>query len=930
MVTNPNIPSLSGSFVVPQELLEDSSKTLVDLYDWNLEHNPAHPLFRFHNGSDLKTISWKEAVLASHRAARFFESFVPQQPRPKPAVVGILANTDTITYFCSIMGMFRAGFTVFPISTRNSAEAVRHLLTVTNVEYLFISREPVIESLAEAALKDGRTTALHHMPEFGDLFVSAQENGVALYPRRTHDPDAPSLILHSSGSTAFPKPIVRSARRVKEWTLIPWYGDINLTGMTMSCHVLPMFHGMGVLQLATTASCGLVISAFKPSSPAVIATPVNVFDEAKATNSDMICSVPSIIETWATDAEKVAHLKTLKGIIFGGGPLSKSVGDVLASHGVCIYTSYGSTEAGVISKFFPEHPGKNWDHMIFSKQMSPEFVPVGDGTYELVLGAHDGWTPLVVNATINGKDAFSTKDLFIPHESEHGLWKIYGRADDQIMLSTGEKTNPGPLENIMAQDPHVQAAVMFGRGRPQNGILIEPKKQFVFDTNDATAAEAFKDTIWATVERMNSFAPQHSRIFKELILIAAPEKPFTYTAKATARRQAVLRDYEDEIEALYRAVDSTSSKIPPPSEWDEDGTREFIRTVVTTVLRRHVEDGADIFRFGCDSLQATWIRNQIILALRATVGDHSDALPQSCVYQAPSIAQLTELVLSTVGASQNGDVAETVPRAKILQDLVSQYTTNFPERPTVLRKPEDTRDVVILTGSTGGLGAHILLHLLQDPAVGKVYALNRVSASVRQQRETFKRNGLDEALLDSPKFQFLTGDLSQPSFGLDLSVYEELLRFVTHIIHNAWKVDFNQSLGSYEPLLVGVRNLVNFCLSSSQMQAPHVLFTSSMGVFRKLPEVVPALEEPIDDASVCVGPGYSESKWLAEQILLTARKQVGLQTVVARLGQICGGFNGYWNEREWFPALVKSAIYVRCLPNIEGVSPSSTSSYTSS
>ena len=48
----------------------------------------------------------------------------------------------------------------------------------------------------------------------------------------------------------------------------------------------------------------------------------------------------------------------------------------------------------------------------------------------------------------------------------------------------------------MSQDPHVQTAVMFGRGRLQNGILVEPKQQFSFDTRDSAALEAFKELIW--------------------------------------------------------------------------------------------------------------------------------------------------------------------------------------------------------------------------------------------------------------------------------------------------------------------------------------------------------------------------------------------------------------------------------------------------
>lgn len=88
----PYIPALSNSFIVPKRLIEKGSATLVDLYDWNAEQNPDHPLFHFHDGSQITTICWKEAVRAGHRAARFFTALIPQQT-DTPVVVGILANT---------------------------------------------------------------------------------------------------------------------------------------------------------------------------------------------------------------------------------------------------------------------------------------------------------------------------------------------------------------------------------------------------------------------------------------------------------------------------------------------------------------------------------------------------------------------------------------------------------------------------------------------------------------------------------------------------------------------------------------------------------------------------------------------------------------------------------------------------------------------
>lgn len=47
--------------------------------------------------------------------------------------------------------------------------------------------------------------------------------------------------------------------------------------------------------------------------------------------------------------------------------------------------------------------------------------------------------PCVFNTNIEGVDAYATGDLLTPHPEKPGFWKIFGRSDDQIMHSTGEK-----------------------------------------------------------------------------------------------------------------------------------------------------------------------------------------------------------------------------------------------------------------------------------------------------------------------------------------------------------------------------------------------------------------------------------------------------------------------------------------------------------
>ena len=79
------------------------------------------------------------------------------------------------------------------------------------------------------------------------------------------------------------------------------------------------------------------------------------------------------------------------------------------------------------------------------------------------------------------------------------------------------------------------------------------------------------------------------------------------------------------------------------------------------------------------------------------------------------------------------------------------------------------------------------------------------------------------------------------------------------------------------------------------------------------------MEEVLSNPEIPVGTGYSESKWVAERILDAAAERTALRPVVVRLGQVCGEGNGTWNEKEWFPSLMKSALTLGCLPSLDGV-----------
>ena len=72
-------------------------------------------------------------------------------------------------------------------------------------------------------------------------------------------------------------------------------------------------------------------------------------------------------------------------------------------------------------------------------------------------------------------------------------------------------------------------------------------------------------------------------------------------------------------------------------------------------------------------------------------------------------------------------------------------------------------------------------------------------------------------------------------------------------------------------------------------------------------------------ASVAVGAGYAESKWVGERLLEIAAERKAIQSVVIRIGQLSGGANGAWKLSEWLPSMICASAALGCLPQGQGV-----------
>ncbi|GJJ07102.1 putative secondary metabolism biosyntheticenzyme [Clathrus columnatus] len=809
--------------------------SLDQVYNWRKVHSPDLATFAFQDDENKKSLG-----IAVDRCVAFIRLHTPQltiDGSKEPCVVGILST----------------------------AAAIAHLIRLKKVKHLWTTDGPMFNLAKEAvSLVEGGPTIII-CPTYNQLYspeiFECTSNDVDFTPFCLN---LPAVILHSSEN-----------------------GGLDFSNDTFALHSIPLFHMMGITYIAGAAMLGGYVRAVpSPHKPILPWTPERYLEHIINSEATVAIAVPSFLEAWIKDTNAIEALKKLRLILWGGGPLHVSTGRYLIEKGVNIVNGYGTTEIGIVTTIVdkPYTEGHEW----FTLSPHSLTLSESDSVFELVVMESETQHLAVHNTKVNSTPAYATNDLLERHPDNPSLLRIIGRKDDQIMLSTGEKTNAGPMEQIIMQHSLVKCAMMFGRGKVFNGVLIEPVSHAEFESH---GEEIFRDMIWPAIQEANDYGPAHSRIPKNMIIFSSPSKPFELTAKNTPRRSLIMAMYEDEIDHHYDVLDYVTNG------------------------RSSIKDDDDFFsEIGCDSLQALHIRNAVV-RLIAQTGRKVDLeeLPQNFVYQYPTIKSLASFIwdICASGTSEkprslNVEDFEAA-HATQLQNYVSKYTRNWK-----LQQPEG--EVFLLTGSTGSLGSELLAQLIQLPSVSRIYVFNRPSKKTALERHilAFEDSGNNPWLLHSEKITYLHGDLTKEGFDVEPALFEEMLTKVTTIIHNAWQVDFNLALSSFEPMICGVRKLIDFALSSKMNKPPKFIFISSLRAWTAS-STVP--EAPLNDTKLVNIIGYGESKWVAEQILDRAAQETDLCPLIIRVGQLSGGKEGKWNPKEWLPTLVRTSKKINGLPD---------------
>jgi thioester reductase-like protein/aryl carrier-like protein len=507
-------------------------------------------------------------------------------------------------------------------------------------------------------------------------------------------------------------------------------------------------------------------------------------------------------------------------------------------------------------------------------------------------------------------DEYSTGDLYEPHPEKPGLWKYIGRGDDIIVFTNGEKLNPVTIQDAIQGHPSIKGALVVGQEKFQPALILEPREP----CKTPEDAEQLIEHIWPTVEKVNEVTVAHGRIVRQLVMVSDPKLPFLRTPKGTVQRRLTIAAYQAKIDNLYEEASLGAAQESFALDFQSEA--HLARSIIA--LLEHVlgVDGlypdTDLFSRGIDSLQVMSFATALRISLPAEkLKALSGPVDHRTVYKYPSAAKLaahlfkSQDVPHTNGLGMMQDIRTT-------ESFVSKYKENLPPAADSAKPAPSTDDqVVVLTGTTGTLGAHMLHELCLAPKVRKVYALNRgKDGGESRQGSISASRGL---CTDFSKVEFLGVDLSLADFGIGTQKLAKLCQSVDRIIHNAWPVNFNWSVESFEPHIRGVRHLVDF--SHAATKTVPIIFISSVGTVQSWKSDSAIPEQPFD-ASVST-MGYGLSKTASSLILDEARMRSGIPTASVRVGQIAGpkGRKGIWNPQEMVPTIIASSVYLGMLPD---------------
>ncbi len=789
-----------------------------------------------------------------------------------PEVLVGLCLERSLEMVVGILATLKAGGAYVPIEPTYPRERVAFLLKDSGVPVLFTQEE------LKARLPESTTRVLCLDSEAA-LFSSEPSSN----PSSGALPQSLAYIIYTSGSTGAPKGAGNTHRGVVN--RLHWMQKaFRLRAEDRVLQKTPFGFDVSVWEFLWPLQVGATLVVAKPEGHK---DPAYLLDLIEAQEITTLHFVPSMFAAFL-EALSPGRARSLRRVICSGEELPRELVErFFLRSGAELHNLYGPTEAAIDVTAYRCSPGETGP------------VPIGRPSDNLSLYLLDTRQQLVPRGVpgelyISGVGLARgylsrpelTRERFLPDPFSEapnarmyrtgdlcryrgdGNLEFLGRLDHQVKLR-GHRIELGEIEAVLCAHPAVKSCVVVAReeakGEKRLVAYLVPQQE------PPEQAELWR--------HLRAKLPEYMIPSAFVVLAALP-----LSANGKVDRRA--------LPAPEPAPEHRDAVIPPRTRTEE----ELLRLWEDLLPGRPIGVRDDLFSLGGHSLLAA----RLLTRVQASFG-RAPSLAQ--LFQSPTIEALASLLDGAAPAPSAPDLW-----AEALLDADISCEDALPMR-------EGEPSHILLTGATGFLGA-FLLHELLDRTSARILCLVRsrsreeARARIREALSAYSlwREELGERIIP------LAGDLAEPRLGLSAEEFHRLAAEVDVIYHNGALVNFSYPYERLRASNVGGTREVLRLACRERLKPLH--YVSTVSVFPLERGAIHLEKEEPDRPELLYG-GYSQSKWVAERLVLEARRR-GLPIAVYRPGRVTGhSKTGIFNPHDIFCYLVRACIQLGKIPDDE-------------
>ncbi|EXK85226.1 hypothetical protein FOQG_10877 [Fusarium oxysporum f. sp. raphani 54005] len=745
-------------------------------------------------------------------------------------VVGVFQEPSS-NWICSLLAIFKAGAVYVPLDLRNSIPRLTSIVKASRPSLIITDHttDDKVELIGAKFITKLQLSKLVDQ-EFKE-------------PNRAKTGSL-AVILFTSGSTGEPKGLMMTHTNLMSYAEVSSKTfskpDENLVVLQQSPFSFDFSLDQTMAALAN-GGCLCIVPASKRGDPDEISK-IMVREGVTYTTA-----TPSEYDLWLRYSTSTLRQCTSWKYAFSGGEamshkLAREFGTLNLAN-LHIFNGYGPAETTILSHRIdlkytdPElpdplpagYPMPGFSVCIVDEKMRP--VPLGVQG-EIVLGG-----PCIVSGYLNMPD--STKDKFLPDTFFGTSGKVYRSGDrgrlchDGLLFCDGrlEGSNMIKLRGFRVELDEVEKTIIsHSSGALSHAVVtLRGSEEGRYLAAHVVFAPEF---------------PEHNResimkTLRQTLPLPPYMRPSVFQILADIPRTAHLKIDRKAIQEMPVQV----------SDSHDSGTLTIAEHRLSELWRRvlpldpgSLSPESDFFLIGGNSI--------LLVRLQALLRQTFETAPKLVALMGASTLGAMAVVLENCGSV---GVIDWDRETALPNDLRAAAT---------LRPVSKTKDTtVLLTGSAGYLGRHLLPALVEDSRVTRVHCLVR---SVNNEKLSHS---------SSTKVRVIESDVSKPNLGLSDSTYSRLADETDVIIHCAANRSFWDRYEVLRPDNVdAVKELVKLAAASGRSTPLHFLSSGAVKMYDG-----DGVTPPTDGSD-----GYVATKWASETFLRNATGSIGLPVYTHR------------------------------------------------